>query len=455
VEVNDMAKEVSVSLAYSGMVTPEHDLRQHTPANADRKLTNRNVVIVDCPEGVKQAVNDFYGPSIEAYNAKQKRADRKKSADYYGSLLDGTEGYGKGKAQEKPIYEYVLQFGNKDDNGVTDSDFSYETWEAYKQAGEFGKASAYAMKHLNKDKDREALKQILVEEAKQFQERYPNFKVIYAVYHDDEPGGTGHVHIGFTPFCTHNKTGLDTRCSLRGALREMGIQGVDGQPALETWKNDVKDRMTAALQAKGFDRKFMSNEEERLSVSNFKRREAAKRLQEENARLQAENERLQQEAEELASPVRRFIGAIKGDKNKEAEERQRAAEELAAAKEQAENARRAAQEAAERAASLQRDKDTMREENHRLRASKREIEAKLETAQQENAQLQAKLKGKTDGERLIAYMKATGQYEPMEKKRREYLKARRAQASKEIADKAGEVQQSGRQTMKEGGYHLP
>lgn len=304
-----MAKEVSVSLAYGEGVAEAHDRRDYTPDNAEKSLADRNVEIIGCPS-IKDAVNEFYGPAVERYNARQKRTDRKKSLDYYGALLDGTEGYGVGASHEKPVYEYVLQVGNKDDNGVTDSNFDVEFWRAAKERGDYNKAAQYVKQHLNTDPDRAELKEILIDYAQKLPERYPNLHFLMMEYHDDEPGGTGHIHMMFTPFVNGQKTGLDTRVSMSGAFKSMGFVGGPNEKPLELWKNDLKDGLTEAMQARGYDRKFMSNTEEHLSVSNYKRMQESERLdreiaekKKESANLSWKNKIVQEDLEDAKSEL--------------------------------------------------------------------------------------------------------------------------------------------------------
>lgn len=110
-------------------VAPEHDNRYYTPRNADKSLRSRNITIKST-EDYKSAYNDLFRDSIIAYNAKQKRNDRKKSLDYYSDTLNG-------KDKSKPIYEYVIQIGNRDDLGVTDKDFDYDKWVDLKKNFKF------------------------------------------------------------------------------------------------------------------------------------------------------------------------------------------------------------------------------------------------------------------------------------------------------------------------------
>ena len=259
--------EYSVS-ASRGPVAPDHDGRTSTPKNVEPSLTARNEVIKACPD-VAAAVNDFFRAAIERYNAKQTRSDRKKSYDYYNGLLSGEEGYGSGRMQEKPVYEYVLQIGNKDTNGVTDASFDAEHWKSLRKSGKADEAAKYVQQHLNTDPDREALKETLTDVGRRLQDKYPNFHVLYCYGHDDEPCGTYQLHVAFVPFISGQKTGLDTRVSLRKALKEMGFTG-NPQEGIKAWQRDVKEMIADEMAGRGYQRADMGNDNPHLSVDAFK-----------------------------------------------------------------------------------------------------------------------------------------------------------------------------------------
>lgn len=285
-----MADAYSVSVSRGGDVTPEHDARVYTPKNAEATLKDRNITILGCPD-LAAAVNDFYGPAIQRYNDKQKRASRKKSEDYYTALLNGEEGYGKGDTQEQPVYEYVFQVGNRDDNGVTDTSFDVTHWQELKKAGKLQDAAAYVQTHLNRDASREEMKDALNTVGGKLQDRFPYFKMLYIEGHDDEPDGTYHLHVAFTPWIDGQKTGLDTRVSLRKAAEAMGYEWNGGE-AIKAWQRDVKDMIAEEMESRGYSRQYMSNTEEHFDVNAWK-------VLKENERLLAENERLQAEKGQL------------------------------------------------------------------------------------------------------------------------------------------------------------
>lgn len=282
--------EYSVS-ASRGDIAPKHDSREYTPANVEPSLTARNEVIKACPD-VAAAVNEFFRPAIDRYNAKQiaaKRPDRQKKYDYYERLLSGEEGYGSGRMQEKPVYEYVLQIGNKDTNGVTDDSFDEEHWQALKKAGKADDAAKYVKAHLNNSPDREALKETLTDVGKKLQDKYPNFHMLYCYGHDDEPCGTYQLHVAFVPFVGGQKTGLDTRVSLRKALKEMGFTG-NPEQGIKAWQRDVKEMIADEMAGRGYQRADMGNDNPHLSVDAFK--DQQKQLAALNAEIAAKQQLL-------------------------------------------------------------------------------------------------------------------------------------------------------------------
>lgn len=148
------------------------------PEHIDQKRTHENVTLVDIP--IKQAYEELFGEALAAYNAKQRRSDRK-IASYYEHV--------KGlKTGEKLFYEDVVQWGSKDD--------------------------------FTNEKTRQNAKECLIEYVNGFQERNPNLKLIGAYIHMDE--ASPHLHLDYIPFAHGYKRGLSVRNSLDKAMKEMG-----------------------------------------------------------------------------------------------------------------------------------------------------------------------------------------------------------------------------------------
>lgn len=237
--------------ASQGRVAQYHDEREqdYTPANVDKNLSKDNKTLVKQDCSYHDAVNRFFKPSVDAYNAKQTRNDRKID-DYYQSLEDSNR-------KEKPVYEYVFQIGNHETNGVT--------------SGTEDEA-----------KCREALDAAM----EQLQDKYPNLHFLFIGSHGDEPGGTYHYHVAFTPVGTGYKNGMSERCSLTKALNAMGFKtsNEDGL-AIQQWQNDVKDIIEEEMKQRGLEREYMDNTDKHLSVSAFKRKKTMESMNDKNQEL--------------------------------------------------------------------------------------------------------------------------------------------------------------------------
>ncbi len=178
----EKTKSISISWRIdSGVI--EHNNREFVAKNVVRERIADNITYTK--QDIREKYGELFGVALKKYNAKQKRKGRKdrQITDYYEHI--------KKSKQEKPFYELVVQFGDKDDCG-------------------FGKENF------------EDAKEMLAEYMRDFEKRNPNMKVFNAVMHLDE--ATPHLHIDFIPICKSETTrGLSTRVSLKGALREQGI----------------------------------------------------------------------------------------------------------------------------------------------------------------------------------------------------------------------------------------
>ncbi len=164
-----------------GKGSQAHNSRRFHAENVNSDLSQNNVQY--CNEDLKQVYHDLFGDALQTYNDKQTRKDRK-IKNYYEHI--------RASKQEKLFYEAIFQVGNSNDTAVG-------TQEA------------------------ETAKTILDQFMNGFQERNPNLHVFSAYLHMDE--ATPHLHIDFVPFATNSKRGLETRVSLKQALKEQGFEG--------------------------------------------------------------------------------------------------------------------------------------------------------------------------------------------------------------------------------------
>lgn len=298
--------------ASQGRVAQYHDERAHVPENVDEKLSRDNKTIVKQDCSYHDAVNRFFKPSVDAYNAKQTRNDRKID-DYYASLEDSNR-------KEKPVYEYVFQVGNHETNGVTSGT-------------------------VDEAKSREALDAAM----EQLQGKYPNFHFLFIGSHGDEPNGTYHYHVAFTPVGTGYKNGMTERCSLTKALNAMGFKtsNEDGL-AITQWQNDVKDMIEEEMKQRGLEREYMDNTDKHLSVSAFKRKKTMERMNEKNQELLENTQELQgliAEYEQASDALQVDRDALQVDRERFEEEKEIYASEYRKAIERANTASEAYKDA--------------------------------------------------------------------------------------------------------------
>lgn len=212
-----------------------HNRRAFTAENVDAERTKNNIEY--CNESLKQVYHTLFDEAVNRYNAKQTRKDRM-IQNYYDKIRTGK--------QEKLFYEAVFQIGNKDDMNVR---------------GEHG----------------ELAKQILDEFMQDFQKRNPNLYVFSAHLHLDEE--TPHLHIDFVPYTTGSKRGLDTRVSLKQALKMQGFEGSNRQETeWNLWIASEKQQLSSVMERHGIQWLKLGTHRKHLSVLNFEKQEREKEV---------------------------------------------------------------------------------------------------------------------------------------------------------------------------------
>lgn len=125
---------------------------------------------------------------------------------------------------------------------------------------------------------------------------------------------------------------MDTRVSLKQALKSLGFQGGSKQDSeLNQWINHEKTVLAKVMERHGIEWEQKGTHEEHLSVYDFKKKvrmEEVKALEQENALLTAENEGLASKVEEYKAELS-LLGQEKTDAEqvvKQASERAEKAE---------------------------------------------------------------------------------------------------------------------------------
>lgn len=214
-----------------------HNRRAFTAENVDADRTKDNIEY--CNQNLKQVYHTLFDGAVERYNAKQTRKDRMID-NYYDKIRTGK--------QEKLFHEAVFQIGNKDDMNVR---------------GEWG----------------ELARKVLDEFMQDFQKRNPNLYVFSAHLHMDEE--TPHLHIDFVPYTTGSKRGLDTRVSLKQALKAQGFEESNRQETeWSLWMESEKQQLSEIMERHGIQRVKLGTHRKHLSVLNYEKQEREKEVQE-------------------------------------------------------------------------------------------------------------------------------------------------------------------------------
>jgi cation transport regulator ChaB len=258
---------VEMKRTISGMIgkgSIAHNERKFIAENVDAARTIRNVVLQS--ENVKDIYHELFDEAIERYNAKQKRKDRK-IKDYYEHIRTGK--------QEKVFHEAIFQIGNKDDTGCLSRE---------------GQIARLA----------------LLDFAKDFQKRNPQFRVFGIYLHMDE--ATPHLHIDFVPYVTGSKRGSDTRVSMKQALASRGFVG-KGRENTEynQWMESEKQELAKIAERYGMIWEQKGTHREHLDVLNFKkeqREQEVAALEEQKAQLQKETAACHELADNLHEELR-------------------------------------------------------------------------------------------------------------------------------------------------------
>lgn len=177
------------SLMHNNRAYPKDRL----PKNIDQDRTITNQKYEKNYKTVRAAYKDIFQKSVDEYNQKQKRADRKITS-YYDKIQESKHG-------EHLFYEDVLQQGKK---------------EIFDEHPEL----------------REVVKECLQEYVEKFEERNTHLKIIGAYIHMDE--ASPHLHLDYIPVADGYSNGMKQRNALDRAMKQMGFL-----PQKESKKNNA------------------------------------------------------------------------------------------------------------------------------------------------------------------------------------------------------------------------
>lgn len=244
------------------------EFRSDAHKHIQREKSKYNIQIVK--RDIKDVYHELFDDALNAYNAKQKRKDRKID-DYYKHVQ---------KSKNLDLQrEFIVTVGNK-------ADWERLSFEEKQEVGE-------ALERYVRD----------------FNERHDNMTIYNAIVHLDESGAP-HAHFNVIPTATGYKNGLAVQPSFRKALEQEGF-GPSGKEQFKAFRNAEIHRLHQFVHEIGIDRKAGQTNDIRDMreykdameyIENRKSSQIVKMQREEQAheeKMHELNERLRQQEEKI------------------------------------------------------------------------------------------------------------------------------------------------------------
>lgn len=195
-------------------------------SHINESRSHKNVYLVQ--EDLKELYQEEFGEVLEAYNAKQKRNDRKID-DYYKHIQSS-----KKTALQQ---EMIVQVGDLND---------FPDEQSYVKANE-----------------------ILLAWFQDFEKRNPNLKVYNAVIHNDE--ASPHMHLNFVPVASGYKRGLEKQVSFDRAITQQDLT-LDKTRPFDDWREKEVQLLEKLLVERGIERKLVGTNQYK-DVNEYKEKQ--------------------------------------------------------------------------------------------------------------------------------------------------------------------------------------
>ena len=328
------------NLRHNNRTLTEEEYKQPAHEHIIRERTKDNIVIKHST--IQEAYQEVFGEAVEAYNARQKRKDRKID-DYYLHVY-----HSKTLDLQR---EMIIGLGNMDD-------WNELGYEKKKEAGQL-------------------LKEVVEDFIK---DKKDHIHVYNAVIHLDEAGAP-HAHINFIPLAHGYRNGLSTQPSWTKSLAQMGYQGKGRKPFMAFRETEVA-RIEKIAKNYGIERK-LGETNDAPDVRTYKK---VKDLEKQAKAKEAEIEGLEQEysqkdrelkrqAQEQAQVLSDFNERLENKVNEKEVELELLDSELADKQAEAQGAGESAQRARQEAQQAQQAKEQAERETQRLRAEIEQLRA--------------------------------------------------------------------------------
>jgi plasmid recombination enzyme len=339
------------NLRHNNRNLTEEEYKQPAHEHIIRDRTKDNIVIKHST--IQEAYQEVFGEAVEAYNARQKRKDRKID-DYYLHVY-----HSKTLDLQR---EMIIGLGNKQD------------WDelGYEKKKEAGQLIKEVIEDFIKDKK-------------------DHIHVYNAVIHLDEAGAP-HAHINFIPLAHGYKNGLETQPSWTKSLTQMGYKGKGRKPFMAFRETEV-ERIGRIAKKYGIERKLGETND----IADVRMYKKVKELEKQAKAKEAEIEGLEQDysqkdrelkrqAQEQAKALDNFNKKLESELNEKEVELELLDSELAdkqaeaqGAGESAQRARQEAQQALQAKEQAEREAQRLRAEIEQLRADKQAKESAIAT----------------------------------------------------------------------------
>lgn len=246
-----MENNVTISTHNGSQVARQHNLRNPKVIAKEDHIDPNGHFEVWLDEDPKTAYERLFGKSVEEYNERQTREDRK-ITNYYKQICEDKK--------KKPVYELIIGIYGKKADG---------TPICSKNDG----------------------KRILRAFAEDWERRNPQLKLCGLYYHCDESVGingsqVGHVHIDYIPVGDGFTRGMGTQSSLSRALEQQGFesQGLNNTAQMQ-WESRENQFLATLCTHAGFEVIRGNGNKEHLDTATYKKVKELEDLQEKQATL--------------------------------------------------------------------------------------------------------------------------------------------------------------------------
>ena len=188
-------RQVTIATHNGSQVAREHNRRNPSVILKEDHIDPEGHFEIWVDEDPKVAYERIFGESVQAFNAKQTRDDRKID-DYYSKICQDDK--------KHPVYEMIIGIYGRNLDGTP---------------------------VCSKNEGRNILRAFVDD----WQRRNPNLELIGAYYHADEEG-LPHVHLDYIPVARGYSRGMEVQTSISRALQQQGFAAQGQQTEQMQWQ---------------------------------------------------------------------------------------------------------------------------------------------------------------------------------------------------------------------------